>query len=1010
MDTATFLRALLPATGVYFVTEWRKRPKHPRGGVMLHHPVGDIDDAADKALELDRAGNHNVYFAMASYKEVRYKTTTTEKGEFTFPVGRTQDNVARVKCLWMDWDVGKDDEANSYNTRDEALTALKSYLAATGLPLPMIVSSGYGLHTYWRFTEEVSADEWEAIAKHQRVIMRHLGVKFDPSRDRDCASILRPVGTRNKKDGQEPRLVKLIKDGAPPMPPAEYKRVLRGYCERNDLMAKVHAEIPAHLKNTGNLSGMLPVYDPAYAEIVVQHCAQMRQFSETGGDSEPLWYANLGVLKHCEDGRKFAHEWSARHDDYDAESTDAKFDQWSAGPTTCEKFKALNPDTCNGCPHKCRSPVQLGHDGEVAAPPPQADEIVDEEIAEARKTALDLWPQRFGYDPDSDRIFAKIKNPNTGVWDVLPVASPKFHPIEKLYLDDRSIAFLMGVTIRGRVREFILPYKYMASEKDLKMALTSHQIHVIDPKLTVGYLTDYMNNMRNGMEEVDTYQQFGWHNDYKSFLIGDTLLTEREERRILLAKRLRDKAHLYDPSGEPQDWVNGIDALYNRPNGEPYQLAICKAFGAILNPLLGFSEWKGIPLALTSESSGYGKTTLLMLANSIYCKQDERVVVSDATAKGIPIRASAMNHIPFLLDEITKYISDPKDLSDILYALSNGGTRIGLTSDGVERDRPPGWCGSYDMTGNRNMLHHLTEHKLNPEATQMRVFEVDMELYPRIATMVEGSAEYEAHNVEHAMLARKLIGECYGVIGRDWIRFVMKNREEVTQRLRDTSEKLARTTTGDTTKERYYLHLLTCTMVGGYYAKKLGWIKFDLNKLGKWALAHIGRMRQIVKEYREAPSDHFAAFMADLTGKLLVTKRFNMADTRGRPRQDGATSQSAEPLLNPIPNRAVVGRLVLGADNEPPRLYVTVKEVQNWCHEKGVQFGSLRRQWMDSGHIVWRDNGANPSTGSIRVTLGKGVIGYSHLSNPTCFQMVVGDVEVLRLVQPAATGEVAVCE
>ena len=48
-----------------------------------------------------------------------------------------------------------------------------AYLAATGLPTPLRVSSGYGLHCYWVFTEAVDGDTWMGIARLQRAAWQH---------------------------------------------------------------------------------------------------------------------------------------------------------------------------------------------------------------------------------------------------------------------------------------------------------------------------------------------------------------------------------------------------------------------------------------------------------------------------------------------------------------------------------------------------------------------------------------------------------------------------------------------------------------------------------------------------------------------------------------------------------------------------------------------------------------------------------------------------------------------
>ena len=72
--------------------------------------VESIDELACKLLELDEKHEQdNIFYAMASYKEVQTKTMKMKDGRgFTYVVGRTQDNAAFVKSLWMDLDVGKD--------------------------------------------------------------------------------------------------------------------------------------------------------------------------------------------------------------------------------------------------------------------------------------------------------------------------------------------------------------------------------------------------------------------------------------------------------------------------------------------------------------------------------------------------------------------------------------------------------------------------------------------------------------------------------------------------------------------------------------------------------------------------------------------------------------------------------------------------------------------------------------------------------------------------------------
>lgn len=112
------------------------------------------------------------------------------------------------------------------------------------------------------------------------------------------------------------------------------------------------------------------------ANLVATRCNQIRAFRDTKGvdQSEPLWHDCLGVVGHCIEGRRHAHEWSQGHPGYNATETDKKLGQrLRVGPTTCDQFRSTNPDGCRGCKENVRGPIMLGRQQHVpsAAPKPQ---------------------------------------------------------------------------------------------------------------------------------------------------------------------------------------------------------------------------------------------------------------------------------------------------------------------------------------------------------------------------------------------------------------------------------------------------------------------------------------------------------------------------------------------------------------------------------------------------------------------------------------------------------------
>jgi hypothetical protein len=152
MDTASFLQKILSDEGLIVLAEFRN------GAMKRHHFIPNFEAASEKVHKLDSSGAE-VYHGCSTY-------LTDE--------GRKQSNVARVKCLWLDIDVGPNKD---YATRKDATDALGEVCKQIGLHVPMIVSSGRGLHCYWLFEAAVTGDVWKACATLFRQALDQIGFK-----------------------------------------------------------------------------------------------------------------------------------------------------------------------------------------------------------------------------------------------------------------------------------------------------------------------------------------------------------------------------------------------------------------------------------------------------------------------------------------------------------------------------------------------------------------------------------------------------------------------------------------------------------------------------------------------------------------------------------------------------------------------------------------------------------------------------------------------------------------
>jgi AAA domain/Primase C terminal 2 (PriCT-2) len=185
----TFLRHILPAEGLRI------------GAVMTDHGMRQRvldtnEQLAQFLLEADAKGQ-DAYHACATFRD-RKGVYNERKGKCEV---RCQANVLGVSCFWADIDTREGKPDAPYADRQEACGAVVVFCKASGMPPPLFLSSGYGVHIYWPLCEPLSAAAWPAYAKRLARLFETHGLKVDRSRTQDSASILRPPGTHNRKSG-----------------------------------------------------------------------------------------------------------------------------------------------------------------------------------------------------------------------------------------------------------------------------------------------------------------------------------------------------------------------------------------------------------------------------------------------------------------------------------------------------------------------------------------------------------------------------------------------------------------------------------------------------------------------------------------------------------------------------------------------------------------------------------------------------------------------------------------
>ena len=162
----------------------------PNAVGFRHHFFQTTSELSAFLLSQDALG-HTVYFACSSYSE---------------PTSRKGINVHGTKSLWLDIDAG---HGKPYDNAKTAAKAVVQFCKSTGLPSPIFVGSGNGIHVYWPLDRMLEPREWRPLALSLKQKCEQYGLHADPSRTADVVSILRPPGTHNRKNLSLPRLVEV---------------------------------------------------------------------------------------------------------------------------------------------------------------------------------------------------------------------------------------------------------------------------------------------------------------------------------------------------------------------------------------------------------------------------------------------------------------------------------------------------------------------------------------------------------------------------------------------------------------------------------------------------------------------------------------------------------------------------------------------------------------------------------------------------------------------------------
>lgn len=850
MDTIEFLGRVLPDEGYYVATVINPDRRAQKS-------YDTLDAIANAVIRIDIAGG-NVYYALSSFHEAG---------------NRKQANVKKTKALFIDIDCG---EEKPFADQREGAKALKAFLKASGLPAPMIVNSGRGLHVYWPLTEALDPADWQPLADALKECAKQHGFEIDPAVTADSARVLRPVGTHNPKNGAE---VTLIKD-APDNDADDLRRILLPYITKQRLLGGTPRGFAAKAKPASSITASLASgqeYEPAVAGNIVQGCAQVRWAANNQGDvEEPFWYALLGIAAFCDDPEATAIAWSDQHPDYDYSKTVLKVEQWrgkATGPTTCAKFKDLRKSGCDKCPFsgKITSPCQIGRKfAEAEGPAEDVIDVVAHEVplpkgykrtkaggiaqtvddTDIEVVPFDLYPVSYGRDEALGYEVVRYhwKRPHKG-WQEL-----KFR---QAYLADGNREFPTAIADQG----IVLPFKGLTERFQLM-------------------LRSYMDELRKLRTTTNLYTSLGWKEDNTLFVIGDKQVRKDENGQTVVEDVVLSSAvqrvgnGMYGVKGDHEKWLK-ITKLMQVAGLKAHIFAMGVSMSA---PLYQFTGLKGAVLSLYGPT-GSGKSLAQLAMQSVWGDPNELHYQSKYTQNALFTRLSFYNNLPMTIDEST--MMPDKEVGDFIYGVTQGRDKGRLNARAEEKD-PKTWAAPVTLSTNRPMGGKLLA----------AAFETDAQL----ARMLELSLESSKIFTDSTDVGRKFyttVTRNYGHVGQQiLLTLVAMGEVAVTKMIADHmlafQKKYRVRFSGE---ERYWEVMIVLADLMNKIAVERGWVDYNYTEATEFVLLQAGMIRRSISAAKLDEFDMMSEYLNEMRAATVVV---TYIDNNDRPLYSAAALPRGE--------------------------------------------------------------------------------------------------------------------
>lgn len=759
----------------------------------------------------------NVYVALAT--QLLADTTVMSVDGYAKAI-RRHDNLVSSKAIALDIDVGK---KNAYATTQDAFDALDDFIAKVGLPEPtMIVLSGSGgLHVYWCFNDPIPMEQWKPLAAALRDAALNYGLKFDPQVTVNPVGILRVPNTYNHKT-TPPTKVQLYREEGETFPRYGYQQML-GMLGAYTPTSHLRQGPGVNSERTKNFTeGVSESSPPVPIEDVAANCLVIADILDRGGDGdpEPLWNMALYAAAFTSDPFDAAHRLSNKDPRYVKDDTDKKLLEKinvrstnpQAGWPKCEQFSALHPG-CAVCPLFAYKKSPFHH--ARRAERPQAQEFmpgVDND---------ELMPKGYWRNKEN-HICGTIYPPKAAPFPAVVLD----YPILDGGIDGATGDLIYRARIGGIEVWRDLTVSANTQPASMAGAMAKGNGLYINPKnynAARDFFVSWVSHLQTIKRSVGSHT-FGWTGDGKGFVFDDKLYGPDKTDIVHRGKHA-------DPSfkvvGELKPWQDAMQLVYGNM---PLEATVATAFAAPLVELVGSSS---LVVSVYSPLSGIGKTTAMMLAQSVWGHPRTGMSALQDTNNSVMKKIADLKSLPVYWDELkTKDQLDA--IIDIVFQVTQGKAKARLTRD-ITQAETPSFTTMFVVASNLGIADSVYSQTESTEAGGLRVFEIMAQQFSRPV------ANHKANQLVIQLQTN------YGQAGAAYAEWLARNKKLVMQVLDAVSDDMDRRHKFSP-KERYWRMTMETILVGATLANHCGLTHFDIANLSRFLDDALAGQRSEMKQ------------------------------------------------------------------------------------------------------------------------------------------------------------------